>query len=50
MISKEILKEYINRSKKKNFLNLFEKILALNNKNLFDFYSKQLLYITIILE
>ena len=50
MISKEILKEYINRSKRKNFLNLWEKILALNNKNLFDLYSKQLLYITIILE
>ena len=33
------------------FLNLWEKILKLNtNENLFNIYSKQLLYMTIILE
>ena len=50
MISQEILKEYINRSKNKKFLNLWEEILKLNNENLFNIYSKQLLYMTIILE
>ena len=50
MISQEILKEYINRSKNKKFLHLWEEILKLNNENLFNIYSKQLLYMTIILE
>ena len=50
MISKETLSKYLNKNKNKKILNLWERILSLNNENLPDFYSKQLLYMAIILE
>ena len=50
MISKETLSKYLNKNKNKKISNLWEKILSLNNENLPDFYSKQLLYMTILLE
>ena len=50
MISKETLSKYLNKNKSKKILNLWERILSLNNENLPDFYSKQLLYMAIILE
>ncbi len=48
MISKETLSKYLNKNKK--ISNLWERILSLNNENLPDIYSKQLLYMAIILE
>ena len=48
MISKKTLSKYLNKNKK--ISNLWERILSLNNENLPDIYSKQLLYMAIILE
>ena len=48
MISKETLSKYLNKNKK--ISNLWKRILLSNNGNLPDIYSKQLLYMAIILE
>ena len=50
MISKETLSKYLTQNKNNKISNLWERILSLNNEILSDFHSKQLLYITIILE
>ena len=50
MISKETLSKYLTQNKNNKISDLWERILSLNNEILSDFHSKQLLYITIILE